>query len=42
MRRQAIVAMLVAAGGVGIPAAAHGQTPTPTPTPQPGEESDTP
>ena len=38
MRRQAIVAMLVAAGCVGIPAAAHGQTPAPTPTPQPGAE----
>ena len=38
MRKQAIVAMLLAAGCVGIPSAAHGQTPAPTPTPQPGAE----
>ena len=38
MRRQAIVAMLVAAGCVDIPAAAHGHTLAPTPTPQPGAE----
>ena len=38
MRKQAIVAMLLAGGCVGIPSAAHGQTPAPTPTPQPGAE----
>jgi cytochrome c len=36
MRRQALVAALMAAGCVGVPATAVGQTPTPTPTPQPG------